>query len=327
MDIFSKNTQKLLKIINVYNFDNLNFVPITKNKFFMNLYSNLKKIYKNVIKTTNFNIQIKITPLTNKVHSYLEDNKFTSKEITETIIEKLKYGYSITFENNTIIYFSEKKLNLTIPQNIKDICLIIKTLKILFNRQNFHQHLTYFSLSQKKEFPFKNAGKIHLGPHECNSGLTYINLGHIVIYRQEEFLKVLIHEMIHANHIDQHLMNSNITKKFCVNYDVLLNETFTETLANLLNIFFINIFLNGTKKNLNVLYENEVKYSIYIYSKILDYYKITSVYDFIKSKKDNTCKTIFPQKTNVMAYYLLKNILLIRNLDFSSHSRVLGCNS
>ena len=125
--------------------------------------------------------------------------------------------------------------------------------------------------------------------------------------------------MIHANHIDKHLRTSEMSKKFCVNYEVLLNETFTETFANLLNIFFINIRLNGTKKDLNVLYENEVKYSIYIYSKILDYYKITSVYDFIKSKKGQTCKTIFPQKTNVMAYYLLKNILLIQNHDFSTY--------
>lgn len=326
MDIFSKDTQKLLKIINVYEFNNLVLSPITKNKFFMKLYSNLKKIYKNVIKTSDLDKQIIITPLTDKVQSYLEDNKFTSKEITQNIINKLKYGYSITFENNSIIYFNEKKLRVsTIPQNIKELCVIIKTLKILFNRSDKHQHLTYFSLSKKKELPFKNIENqkekksLELGPHECNSGLTYINLGHIVIYRQEECLKVLIHEMIHANHIDKHLRESKMSKKFCVNYEVLLNETFTETYANLLNIFFINIRLNGTKKDLNVLYENEVKYSIYIYSKILDYYKITSVYDFIKSKKDNKCKTIFPQKTNVMAYYLLKNILLIRNRDFSEY--------
>jgi hypothetical protein len=340
MDIFSKDTQKLLKIINQYKYNNLILTPITKNKFFMKLYTQLKKIYKNVLKTTNLDKQIKIIPLTNKVETYLEDNKFTSKEITQSIINKLKYGYSITFENNTIIYFNEKKLGQSIiprsltqapsacsksARNIKELCIIIKTLKILFNRNDKHQHLTYFSLPQKKELPLKNIENqkknthLELGPHECNSGLTYINLGHIVIFRQEECLKVLIHEMIHANHIDKHLRTSEMSKKFCVNYEVLLNETFTETLANLLNIFFINIRLNGTKKDLNVLYENEIKYSIYIYSKILDYYKITSVYDFIKNKKGQTCKTIFPQKTNVMAYYLLKNILLIQNHDFSAY--------
>ena len=327
MDIFSKDTQKLLKIINAYKYNNLVLSPITKNKFFMKLYSNLKKIYKHVLKTTDLDKQIIITPLKNKVETYLEDNKFTSKEITQSIINKLKYGYSITFENNTIIYFSpEKKLEPIIPKNIKELCIIIKTLKILFNRSDKDQHLTYFSLPNKKELPLKNIENekkknksLELGPHECNSGLTYINLGHIVIYRQEEFLKVLIHEMIHANHIDEHLRTSEMSKKFCVNYEVLLNETFTETFANLLNIFFINIRLNGSKKDLNVLYKNEVKYSIYIYSRILDYYKINSVYDFIKSKKDNTCKTIFPQKTNVMAYYLLKNILLIQNYDFSKY--------
>jgi len=334
MDIFSKDTQKLLKIINSYKYNNLVLSPITKNKFFMKLYIQLKKIYKHVLKTTDLDKQIIITPLTDKVESYLEDNKFTSKEITQNIINKLKYGYSITFENNTIIYFNEKKLRVSTKnhaqapdlwQNIKELCIIMKTLKILFNRSDKDQHLTYFSLPQKKELPLKNIvnqkenKSLELGPHECNSGLTYIKLGHIVIYRQEECLKVLIHEMIHANHIDKHLRTSEMSKKFCVNYEVLLNETFTETLANLLNIFIINIKLNGTKKDLNILYENEVKYSIYIYSKILDYYKINSVYDFIKNKKDQTCKTIFPQKTNVMAYYLLKNILLIQNHDFSKY--------
>jgi len=317
MDIFSKDTLNLLKIINQNNFNNLNIKPIINNKFFMNLYYNLKKIYKKVIKDIDFKNIIKISPLKDKVESYLEDNKFTSKKITENIIKKLKYGHTINFENNTIIYFSELKTS-SITQNIKDICIIIQTLKILFNHKDKSQHLTYFSLQEKKQFPFKNLGMIHLGPHECNSGLTYINLGHIIIFRQEECLKVLIHEMIHANHIDLHLRESKMNKKFCVNYDVLLNESFTETLANILNIFLINIRINGTKKNLELMYENEVKYSIYIYSKILDYYKITSVYDFVKNEK-NICKTIFPQKTNVMAYYLLKNILLIKNKEFSEY--------
>ena len=91
----------------------------------------------------------------------------------------------------------------------------------------------------EKKFPKKNE---ILGPNEVNSGLTFLDVhknGDIILYRKEELLKVLIHELIHSNLIDEKIIFSGsineFSKLFCVNYNILLNEAFTESFATIIN--------------------------------------------------------------------------------------------
>ena len=109
--------------------------------------------------------------------------------------------------------------------------------------------------NKKKKFPKKKNSL--LGPNESNSGVTFSNFvesGEITIYRNEECLKVLIHELIHANFIDKELIfiNEKLEKQFnsyfCTNYEILLNEAFTEAMATILNLFYIHITLKLNKK-------------------------------------------------------------------------------
>ena len=53
-------------------------------------------------------------------------------------------------------------------------------------------------------------------------------------------------------------------------------------------------------KELNIMFQNEIKYSIYICNKIMNYYNINNINDILK--KNNTCITYFLQKTNVFSY-------------------------
>ena len=166
---------------------------------------------------------------------------------------------------------------------------------------------------KKKKFPIKH--KI-LGPNEINSGLTILDLqkknGNIILYRKEEVLKVLIHELVHSNLIDQKLIfshnNNYFNKLICVNYDIVINEAFTEFFALILNIFYINIVNNLKRNDLNIMFNNEIKYSFYISSKIFKYYNINNINEIIKN--NNNCKITFLQNTNIFSYYILKKILL-----------------
>jgi hypothetical protein len=321
MNIYNEDTYKIFTIIEKHNkyLDSFKLLNITKNNYFMKLYDDINNNFKKVYYK---NINIKI--LDKNANEYFEDNEFTSDNIKNEIIEKLKYGYKFNFNNNNIIYFTNKKLKNNIPNVIIHMFQIIILLKHIFNKSDFEQNITYFETTKKKKFPKKN---IILGPNEVNSGLTSIDLnknknnknGDIILYRKEEILKVLIHEMIHSNLIDVKIIFSDKTNEFsnlfCVNYIILLNEAFTESLATIINIFYIHIINKLKKIELNTMFKNEIKYSNYICNKIINFYNINNISDILK--KDNKCINNFPQKTNVFSYYILKNILLINHIEFT----------
>ena len=295
---------------------------ILNNKLFMKIYNIIKKIYKS-IKITDSDIIIEKENVS--INNYAKSNKFMSQKIKESIIKKLKNIYKIKFENNEIIYITSKKAISSIISDALIMFKIIKTLKILFQRGDHYQKVIYFDSAEKKQFP-KADGQI-LGAHECNSGLSYLHNkknknGLIMIYRSEEHYKVLIHELIHANYIDYHIIQydngNSLNKHICSNYDILLNEAYTETYATVLNIFFVNIHHNLGKRKLEFMFQNELNYNTYIYSKILDYYKIGDIISIIKSGENKDCSKFFPQKTNVFSYYLLKNILMHKNNAFAN---------
>ena len=308
MNNYFKNSQKILLKLN--NYKNLNQTNIRYNVFFYNLYENMKKEMLKI----NIN-EIEAEKISISVNNYFEDNQFTSEEIKKYIFENLKYCYKFQYENNTIIFFCKKNIR-KIPKKIYDMFVIIKLLKILFKR-NSEQKIIYFETDKKKKLPSKN--KI-LGPNEVNSGLTYLDFhknGDIILYRKEELLKVLIHELIHSNLIDKELIFSNKSKKIndiiCSNYKILLNEGFTETFATIINIFYIHIKLNLDLKYLNIMFQNEINYSNYITNKIIKFYNIEKIDNIIKI--NNKCSEYFLQETNVISYYLFKNILLNNHLE------------
>ena len=290
-------------------------IKLSKNKFFMNIYKKLKKIYESCDNNITYDkLIIETTILNNNILN----NNFTSSEIKNNIIRTMKYAYKITYKNNILYYYSSKKQ--LVPLFILQFFKIINSLRILFktNNKDNIQIIKYFDTNNKKIFP--KTGNAILSPNEINSGLTILSHKHngeIILYRKEEIFKVLIHELIHANSIDHKLIFSSNVKDFsshfCVNYIVLLNEAYTEACANILNLFFINIIYNNNKKslynNLNKMFNKELNYSRYIYSKIMNYYGLNSIDDIIK--KDNKCSVYFPQKTNVFSYYFLKFILLL----------------
>ena len=327
--MYHKSTENLLNIINSINYKNIEKInkikkiQISKIAFFNKLYNQLHSILTNkeFLKSLK-NISIKELKHVPKI----KDSKFISSEIKKDA-DKLKYGYLIEFDNNKIYYYSNQKVNVNTNANINseilNICRVIKSLKILFKRENEEQIVHFYMTNKEKKFPKKKNSL--LGPNESNSGVTFSNFvesGEITIYRWEECLKVLIHELIHANFIDKELIfiNKQLEKQFnsyfCTDYTILLNEAFTEAMATILNLFYIHITLKLNKKELDKMFVNELKYSIYIYSKIMNYYNIDNLNRILKQK--NLCKSNFPQKTNIIAYYVFKPLILLNLNLFAS---------
>ena len=307
---YKNDTLKLLNILKNYKFKEVK-IDLFKYDFFNKLYINFLKIIKSIdLKNLIINkIELK---------DELEINNFVSNNIIIKAKE-LVFSYLITFDDIKIIYFTKKKIK-SIPKKIYECIKIIKTLKILFNRDDFSQTIEIYDLYLKKLFPKKND---ILGPNNVNT--AYCNVhpdhnGNITIYRNEELIKVLIHELMHSNLVDKELIFSNIslevTKKICSNYNILLNEGFTETYACIIHLFWIGYKLNKNKKYINSLFNNEIKYSMYICSKILNYYDIKNIDEIIENNKK--CYNIFKQKSNVFSYYFIKLILFVNIDKFST---------
>jgi hypothetical protein len=346
--MFLKNKKKILNLDN-----NL----ISKNKFWINIYNKIKDIINNNSNNL-FNIKLSIknkkifelTKSDNYINNLLKKSIFISPSIINYIKSNFKKYYLIEYDNNLIYYFIEnsvkksiktiksiKTKEIKINKDIYHICSIIHSIKILFDRTNKNnkQTLYYFPTPLKKKI---NKDTKILGINECNTGYSHLEAlyekkdkiqcchsnGNIYIFRKEEHYKVLIHELIHSCYRDRDMIlseeNDVFSNKFCVNKKILLNESYTETIATILNLFYVNIISKKDIKNLDLIFQNETKYSFYTMIKILNFYKINSINDFIKNNKNKKeCNTKFLQSTNVFSYYIVKPLLLSNLKLFTSY--------
>jgi hypothetical protein len=166
-----------------------------------------------------------------------------------------------------------------------------------------------------------------LSSHNVNSGLS--SSGKILmIWRNEESLKVFIHEMIHYLDKDvkydydfNSIINYNLGS---IDFPILINETITELQAQIFHTIYISVFIDLSNKTtsdkttsdkttsdklniltFNTLYNYEQMFSWYQFAKIMDFYSIDK---FEKKHLINK----FNQSSSVFSYYILKSILGIK---------------
>ena len=294
--------------INNININNLSN-NLSNNIYYNKIKNKFLKIYKSYDKLIIID-EIKI----NDCDINISDDSYFISDSLKNKMNNLNNKYKIIY-NNIQIYFITNKNKEKIKNRILKIIKVILTVKKLFGRDLSSQKITIYDINENKKLPKKNNDII--GPDNCNSG--YCNVlydkdknGDIVLYRNEEFYKVLIHELIHANFIDYNIIikqkDSSMDNKICTNYNILLNESFTETFACLINITLVHYYTNI---KIEELFKNEVKFMINNFNKIMNYFKIESMKDIIV---ENGCKKYFRQKTNVFSYYILKSINYL-NID------------
>ena len=124
--------------------------------------------------------------------------------------------YTNTYTNNKVVIklycksFTKKMENL---MNI--IANIVLTLNYLIANKKLIT-LNVYLLESKRELP--TSFKV-LGPDEINGGSTYRDSGDVDCWRQQELVKVLIHEMIHTLNNDISDIPDTQLNKFFNNSD------------------------------------------------------------------------------------------------------------
>lgn len=266
----------------------------------------MEKYYHYLKFIDNINPENKLKP--NVLNKYdlnkIVGGRFISKEIQNEILNidlDLYNNYSFEYKHkdtsgiiNISIYKSDD-----IQKYFRELEIVSKILIFLaIISKSKYQLKAYLFLSKYK----KRSNGSNFNPENINSGYTTFAMldRYIVVYRKEEYIKVLIHEAIHFFELDRYFNqfgNLQDYLPFKFNSNDIITEAFTDFYAINYYIIFISIYLN--KKNYSD-FKN-------IYQLQIDFIKQQAINIIILSKVNKT--NIINNNTNVFSYFVLKYIL------------------
>jgi len=247
--IWSKFTSTYLNLFskNKVNIDNNNpllcFIKNERSKikqFIKNNYS-----LKNLINIKKISDLLFIEKLNIKIIKFSNVTWVDEKSVLLQL-NQLDQIYQITWNNN-IIYI--KMFKHCINSVLKNINLIIYIIEYLKSKSNTHENKNieiYLILTDlKKFFPIKNQ---IINVQNVNTGYTDFNENIIFIWRYEEYIKVIFHEIIHFLHLDHSNIHihSVINSKGSHSYF----EAITDFYAIIYNIIYISLI---TKIQIKIL--------------------------------------------------------------------------
>ena len=176
-----------------------------------------------------------------------------------------------------------------------------------------------------------------IGPDHVNTAFTSacaVN-GQMIIFREEEWFKVFIHETFHSYGLDFSRSEFESLKKtlysiFPINSDFDVYEAYTETWGRIINCVFcsFNSLSNKNDKhtflsNLKFCLEMERMFSIYQCTKILDFMGLKYKELYEKTSQNTYSRNnLYKENTHVFAYYIMTSVFLNDYKGF-----ILWCNN
>ena len=171
--------------------------------------------------------------------------------------------------------------------------------------ENLIKFLKITSVVKIKWWPTNNKKNFinkPLGPEDVNSGAT--NLKTIMIWREEEFNKVMTHEIVHfsRNHFLKwnNFIDIYLKETYKIKGKVVSTEAYTEWLAILLHCKFIS----QTLKNPAIL--STLVYNEYLFSLL----QVNRIITYVINGIENLGSVEWCQETDVFSYFIIKTALL-----------------
>lgn len=322
-----------------FNFIKSNYNDINHYSFHENTKKNLFNIFSNI--TFSFN------KFSNLAFNYNSINYFFHKQIFSKKYIKYPKNFKSSFIHSSIISYIYKKsthqtcftflckgrlfhIYITLYPHSNSITLKILEKVVIF--LYFLSHFTSNNCSRELSIylfltphPKKLPNK--LTPFDTihvNSAFTFScrPTSEIVIFRHQEWFKVLIHESFHSFGLDFSNLheteilftNSFLKEIFKVNIDFLLYESYSEFWAEVLNSMFFVIFdnpvltLDYNKYIANV--EKLISYNRVHCSIIMKQILSHNGFNYI-SLISNPINNEYKENTAIFAYFIIKNLLFI----------------
>ena len=275
------------------------------------LYNNLNKYYNNVC-LTKFNYKLTKVENIKLIDTHFIHDKIRNY-ITKNLVMKYKVVYKIKNKLINLNYYSKNKID------VKILNILIKRIVFMMTISNTYININIdiYDTPFKKKFDCNDSkicGDLHT--HNVNSGLNYSN--NIIIFRKEEYKKLLLHELIHALDIDNKYETMRDNKKILETFNInsnnlLINESYVETWAIILHVYCRQCELNKNSfKNFKENIQKELAHSLIQCAKLLVYYNIDNYNKLYHSHKNSIYYT---DSVNTFSYHIIKTINLsnIRN--------------
>lgn len=276
-------------------------------------YEQIKKTIKKLNDTELNEIYEILFNVKNKrrdLHDLLYENSFVSIDIQQNAesSDMYLYEYSNSFLDIKIYYFIEEQEK--IKNLLRHIIRVVQIIKKIYNKNN-KANIIIFCSKQKKYLSRSE----FIMPVNTNSGSSIDSI-YVRVWRFEEILKVLFHELVHYYKIDTdsfsneaNLLNKKIINEFKIDGYDRCNEAFTELIAVTLHSIYLSCILNIDVKK---LLEYELLFSLFQTKKILKHFKKTEPeFNDIKNRLINPKQT-----TSVFSYYVIKTLLLLNHEIF-----------
>lgn len=256
------------------------------------------------------------------------DSHFVSHNIMADIQEKMKYTYNINY------VFQGRKINLTVIMQKRDasqvqfLFTMVNLFQYILNKLgNCDKDLNLFLIESSKKKVKPKDGEDFTSDN-VNTGVTFIyfykNYRDMYIFREEEMLKVLLHELVHFYDLDQKTIHRDIEHDLNEIFNlrgksINVNESFTDSYACLLNILIfcalkIKVHDGGSYKmyvtECNKTFKREHKYILEQSINVLKH----NGYKLIKGQIVPTRE--ISETTSVTSYYVLKAIIFCNMKSF-----------
>lgn len=276
------------------------------------------------------------------IHSL--QSKYVSKRIANYILNNpmyiVEYNVKIYSRNISILFYIdsndinkyeiENKIHDIIDEKIQKVIMILYFLSTYATNKCSTNLKIHCFMTKYKKYISSKSQEI-LNSDHVNTAVTTscVMNGNILIYREEEWFKVLVHELFHVFGLD-FSMNFNkayiskLREKLNINSEYLVYETYNEFWATILNTLCytylymydcsriqtidLDLFYQIYITNLNI----EMTYSLFQTNKLLRHMGLTpEIFWSLKKKNIEIRRKLFKEDTNVLAYYILKTNLLI----------------
>jgi hypothetical protein len=292
--------------------------------------SNSKKTYNPTIKKIVSSHQIP----KGKLFSYDSFPKKIIQHIEQKTTFVISYDFSL-FERKIKLVFavedSDAQLNIeTYNEYVDHIIMWLYIINKYASKRCSQTFTTYFYFSSlEKKLP-DNPGEILEQTHINTAFTTTCPVdSEIIIFRREEWFKVFMHETFHNFAFDFSDMDTNLCHQiilgfFPVKSEVNLYEAYTEFWAELINCLMCSFFSLKDKNDEEEFLEN-AEFLINL-ERTFSFFQMTKALNFMGlSYKDLISKTKgsailrdekYNEKTNVLAYYVIKTIILENYQNF-----------
>lgn len=221
------------------------------------------------------------------VKNHLLNDSFFDWKFVINYFNSCEKCYMLKYENIVFNILCKNKLS---KSNIIKLCKNIYRIYLTNKLYKINKNFTFYIImySGKRKLPKKNSS---IKAENINGGFTYIRGNNIYIIREQDYEKVILHELLHHNKIMHYeywsIHNINRLKKTCnINKNQLLipNEAIIELFGCLLNVIFYSI---ETKKNFKELLKKDIAHSIKLSKRVLNYqngkewYETTNCYCYV----------------------------------------------